>query len=589
MKNVFLFIVLNLLITSALFSQIAINADGSAPDNSAMLDVKSTNKGLLPPRVELTAINSPDPVISPAVGLFVYNTANAGTPPNNVTTGYYYWNGTHWIPVFLSPGLNAGDLLRWDGVQWSCLSPGSNGMALIVTSGVPNWGYYPVPVPLLLTFAASGITAIDASGGGTVCDVGTLVTARGVCWSTSSNPTISGSKTSNGDACGTFTSGLTGLAANTKYYVRAYATNSAGTGYGNEVNFTTRDGIITLTTTAASAITAISATSGGTISDDGGAAVTARGVCWRTTSGPTITDSKTSNGTGTGTFPSNLTGLTPNTKYYIRAYAINSVGTSYGNEVSFTTRDGIITLTTTNVTCIVVPGGSSGGNITDDGGAAVTARGVCWNTSPNPTTASNHTTDGSGIGSFTSNLSLLVPNTQYYLRAYATNSVGTGYGNEVSFTTSQFYIGLSYGGGIIYYLDCTGQHGLIAPTTDQSSWVFWGCSGTLIGGTSTAIGTGQANTTAIVNGCSETATAARICNDLVLNGYDDWFLPSRDELNQLYLQRTVIGGITGWYYWSSSETNSLEAMEQWFTSGAMMSIGKFGNEGGTSMRCTRSF
>ncbi len=120
-----------------------------------------------------------------------------------------------------------------------------------------------------------------------------------------------------------------------------------------------------------------------------------------------------------------------------------------------------------------------------------------------------------------------------------------------------FVIGQNYGGGIIFYIDSTGQHGLISATSDQTAGAMWGCYGTLIGGTSLAIGTGQANTTAIVNGCSEPGMAAGICNDLVLNGYSDWFLPSQDELYQMYLQRSVIGGFaTIGDYWSSTEWHS---------------------------------
>jgi plastocyanin len=92
-----------------------------------------------------------------------------------------------------------------------------------------------------------------------------------------------------------------------------------------------------LTTTTASNITSTSATSGGNISSDGNASVTVRGVCWRTTSNPTVADSKTSNGTGTGQFVSNITGLSANTTFFVRAYSTNSAGTAYGNEVSFTT------------------------------------------------------------------------------------------------------------------------------------------------------------------------------------------------------------------------------------------------------------
>jgi hypothetical protein len=331
--------------------------------------------------------------------------------------------------------------------------------------------------------------------------------------------------------------------------------------------------IPTVTTAAVTNITQTTATSGGTVTSDGGATVTARGVCWSTSSNPTTADSHTSDGSGTGTFISNLNGLTANTLYYVRAYATNSVGTAYGNEVTFSTLPNPVlpTVTTTAVTNIAQTTATSGGDVTSDGGTTVTARGVCWDTSSNPTTANSHTTDGSGTGTFVSNLTGLTPNTLYYVRAYATNSLGTAYGNEVSFTTLQtgaHYIGESFGGGIIFYIDGTGQHGLISATSDQGTGVQWGCYGTLIGGTSTAIGTEQANTTAIVNGCSTPGIAAQICDVLVLNGYSDWFLPSKDELNQMYIQKTVIGGFSAYdYYWSSSEYDATTAWNQHFGDG----------------------
>jgi hypothetical protein len=168
----------------------------------------------------------------------------------------------------------------------------------------------------------------------------------------------------------------------------------------------------------------------------------------------------------------------------------------------------------------------------------------------------------------------LAPNTLYYVKAYATNSVGTAYGNQVSFTTLAFAIGQTYGGGVIFYLDGTGQHGLISATTDQITAAPWGCMGTSISGTSTAIGTGQANTTLIVNGCSEAGIAARICNDLVLNGYSDWFLPSKGELYEMYTERAAIGGFASFNYWSSSEYNANRAWFQNFLNGNQDNIGK---------------
>lgn len=101
-------------------------------------------------------------------------------------------------------------------------------------------------------------------------------------------------------------------------------------------------------------------------------------------------------------------------------------------------------LSTTEVTEITTKRATSGGNITDDGGTTVTARGVCWSTGQAPTISDNKTEDGTGAGSFTSRITDLEPNTTYYVRAYATNSKGIGYGSAMSFTTQQGSSGSSF-------------------------------------------------------------------------------------------------------------------------------------------------
>ena len=175
---------------------------------------------------------------------------------------------------------------------------------------------------------------------------------------------------------------------------------------------------------------------GGNVTFDGWSEITARGVCWSTSPNPTINDSKTTDGSGIGSFTSNITGLADGTTYYVRAYATNSKGTAYGEEKSFTTiAKTLPQITTANVTSITANTAVCGGNVTSDGNATITARGVCWSTSPNPTITDNKTTDGSGIGSFTSNITGLTLNTTYYVRAYATNEKGTAYGEEKSFAT----------------------------------------------------------------------------------------------------------------------------------------------------------
>lgn len=197
-----------------------------------------------------------------------------------------------------------------------------------------------------------------------------------------------------------------------------------------------------LTTSVISNITLNGASSGGNITSNGGADITARGVVWSTSPYPTISlTTKTTDGVGVGTFTSNLISLIPNTTYYVRAYATNSAGTAYGNEVSFvTTSIQLPILTTTAISNITPVSASSGGNITSDGGGSITARGIVWSTTQNPTVALlTKTTDGSGLGMFTSSITSLSSNTQYYVRAYATNSVGTSYGTQIIFSTFSGY------------------------------------------------------------------------------------------------------------------------------------------------------
>jgi len=504
-------------------------------------------------------------------------------------------------------------------------------------------------VPTVSTNSVTNPTQTTATCGGNVTnDGGATVTGRGVCWSTSSNPTISNSHTTDGSGTGSFTSNITGLTANTPYYVRAYATNNIGTAYGNQVSFsTTNSGTVpTVSTNSITNITETSAIGGGNVTAQGSSSVISRGVCWSTSSNPTTSDSHTTDGGGTGSFTSNITGLTENAPYYVRAYATNNVGTAYGNQVSFTTtgsqpcpgtptviyegktyntvqigtqcwlkenlnvgtridgsqiqdptngikekycydnqesncdiygglyqwnemmqgsttpgaqgicpsgwhiptdaewtilttylggegiaggkmkstgtieagtglwyspntgatnesgftgvpagtnhiftfsyvgsfghlccsseynsdlawyrrlryggsnvnRDVIYksdgssvrclrdqgsgtvpTVSTNSITNITETSAIGGGNVTAQGSSSVTIRGVCWSTSSNPTTADAYTTDGSGTGNYTSNMTGLTANTPYYVRAYATNNVGTAYGNQVSFTTT---------------------------------------------------------------------------------------------------------------------------------------------------------
>jgi hypothetical protein len=154
-------------ICTTLFAQLGVNTSGAVPDASAGLDVNFTDKGFLPPRVALTSANSAAPVATPAVGLIVFNTAVAGTSPNNVTIGYYYWSGTKWIPLETPQGTTYGDMQYWNGTQWVILPAGTNGKIMIFSDGMPRW---------VMPSFACGIAFTVNHVAGNVCPVTKTVT-----------------------------------------------------------------------------------------------------------------------------------------------------------------------------------------------------------------------------------------------------------------------------------------------------------------------------------------------------------------------------------------------------------------------------
>ncbi len=452
-----------------------------------------------------------------------------------------------------------GQMLYWNGTAWISVAPGTNGQALTFCNGVPIWGEC-MSLPVLAT-SASLIRAHEATCGGNITDDGgAMVTERGVCYGTSSNPTTAGNHIMVGSGAGTFNSLLTGLSSGVTYHTRAYAVNNAGTAYGNDLTFTTQTPVLaTLTTGAASDIARNSFTASGIITQDGFVPVTERGFCYSTSANPSISGPRITSGTGTGSFTKSIANLIAGTTYHVRAYAVNEAGTAYGNDVSFTTVAPVLpTVNTGYVSNLLSNACSIAGTVTDNGGSPVTMRGICYSTSPNPTIAGTYVSGGAGNGNFSANLSGLTPNTLYYERAFATNSVGTSYGTEFQFTTYYHHIGESFGGGIIYSLDGTTQHGLIVAPVTLGGINWQECLPPCT--TATAVNAysftdGVANTNAMIAALSAFTNAGKSARAYRGGGFTDWYLPAINELEPMNGKETLLG-ITDYYYWSSTAAST---------------------------------
>lgn len=370
----------------------------------------------------------------------------------------------------------------------------------------------------LTTSQITNITALTAAGGVSVTDAGgATLKSCGICWSTTQNPTISNSHVEGGTQLGTYSCNMTELTPNTTYYVRAYATTDVKTVYGNQVSFKTTIGLPTLTTASTTA-TSTTISTGGSISSDGGYAVTSRGVCYSTTNAaPTIADKVVTNGTGNGGYQCTITGVSVSTAYYVRAYATNQIGTSYGNTEVVTTGAGLPTVMTTSpgihVTKTTI---QTGGHVLDDGGYTVTSRGVVYATTPYPTIANGKVSSGSSVGTYTSTITNVDISSQtYYIRAYATNTNGTVYGDQIV-VTPQLY-----------------EYTLL-PTFMYN---------------------GQKYRIYNDMGIATQQGAISQCSNFTFAGFDDWFLPSVTEL-----VAAAQANIGGWetlqndttIYWSST-------------------------------------
>ena len=298
-------------------------------------------------------------------------------------------------------------------------------------------------LPTVLTGEVTDVESSIATAAGKVTHLGyvTSISQHGHIWGESQELTTAlKTKTELGtlDSPTDFTSKLTGLSPNRTYYICAYAVNEKGTAYGEIVSFKTTTGDMKVPTLAKVTITGIDtqgATLQSSVTDNGKSSVTGCGFCWSTSPDPTTDNETIACDPSNPTFGTKLSGLKDNTLYYVRAYATNEIGTSYSETAEFTTKAIKLpewgTISVSNVTRSQA---RVSGTLVSDGNSPITEMGICWSTHPESTPYDEKQicSTGSTIQTQVSNLQ---PETTYYLRAYAQNSKGMAYSNEVSFTT----------------------------------------------------------------------------------------------------------------------------------------------------------
>ncbi len=300
----------------------------------------------------------------------------------------------------------------------------------------------PANAATAITRNVTNISYNNATGNGVVSNP-FFVNAYGVCWNTTGAPTLADNNTNEGttNVAVDFSSEMSGLEPGTIYFVRAYAREWWGAiSYGDVVKFTTTRFLPTVTTQPVTDIKSKSALGHGTVEDLGISNPTEHGVCWNSDGDPTIDDKRTDEGAVhvTGPFATEIKGLKSNRTYFVRAYATNHEGTAYGNEVVFSTSSSPPIVSTQDVDDIGSNNSTANGTILDIGSPDPIQHGFCWNTTGMPDLGDYVTEQGevNETGPFSSVISELLPDSTYYVRAYATNTTGLSYGDEVSFRTA---------------------------------------------------------------------------------------------------------------------------------------------------------
>lgn len=415
---------------------------------------------------------------------------------------------------------------------------------LICFGGCTLNGEDAIKEPSVTTQPVTEITATSAKGAGAVTnDGGSAVTERGIVWSESSSPTVSDQKAASGSGVGAFEAAITNLAPGKKYFVRAYATNSSGTGYGDQVDFTTRADLVSITiTTAMESIPkgfTVEFTAQGKYADNTTDDLT-DDVTWTSVNADVLSNLDTDadnifKGTGEGT-----TSVIA---------ALGDVSADY--ELTVTPK--VLQLLTIDVQeTDMMPGTTQeikvNGKFSDESIDDVTSE-ITWTSTDEDVAIVEVDEEGAVISA----------------KDFGTTELGAVLGAAVTTVNInvKVILGKEYAGGIVFYIDETGQHGLVAAKEDQSEGIIWWV-GTWVysddPGTTPdeAVGTGAANTATIVSVQGDGTYAAKLCADLELEGHDDWFLPSIDELVLICqnLYSNNIGGLDDGFYWSSSDVSA---------------------------------